>query len=105
MLRVQDAAVLCRLFRRGHDGVCVAAQLGEERKRGGEFGNAAMLLRAVGTEHVDHVRGGYDDGAFLGKIAVGRMAYEDAVRDGVAVGIVGDAVDCDGVEAGGGGFG
>ena len=93
MLRVQDAAVLRRLFRGGNDGVCVAAQLGEERERRGKFGDAAMQFRTVGAEHMDHVRGGNEHGAFLGEIAVARMAYEDAVRDGVAVGVVGYAVD------------
>ena len=93
MVGVENAAVLRRLFSRGNDGVCVAAQLGEERERGGKFGDAAMLFRTVGAEHVDHVRGGNEHGAFLGEIAVARMAYEDAVRDGVAVLVVGDAVD------------
>lgn len=92
LIGVEDAAVLSRLFRRGYDGVCVAAQLGEERKRGGKLGNAAMLFRTVGTEHMDHVCGGNEHGAFLGKIAVAGMAYEDAVRDWVAVLVVGDAV-------------
>ena len=95
LVRVEDAAVASGLRGRFDHRARVAAQLGEERKCRDEFGDAAMLLRAVLAVDVHHVLGRNDQR--VRKAAQRRfgMVAQDAVGTGVAVAVVDDAVHHD----------